>query len=164
MNSIVSLSREYRNGREKIQKLAELGRNLTNQMREVQHQQRVLEQEMKDIKTVIDFCVETGESPTQAKLQHTLSQMKEHLPYTSTARDDYSSFFLTPSAYTTGYGAITNPGHITLTATNSSTHGLSGAAGVVGAQASQGSLLGSLGASGSGGSTQTQSPHTQLTV
>jgi len=151
MKSLSQMIRQYRQGQTQLQRYNTRIEKLQQKINEIRNHQNELQKEVQNTRTVIDFCIETGQSPVEAKLRNTLAQMENE---TYKSRDSYDA-----SGYTTltsvGLGAYTINGTIgsTLSQTGSYIHGASG---IIGTNHNNGILNpGNISVAGAAGSTYT---------
>lgn len=95
MSSLVQIIRQYQKLHKKQQKLLDKKRKLMDKVRLLDSERTTMMSELKEIKTVIDFCVQSGCSPTEAKLRHTLAEMSDLMDVNRYFEQDYSSQFYT---------------------------------------------------------------------
>ena len=124
MKSLSQMIRQYRQGRTQLQRYDAKIARLQQKIHEIRNHQTELQQEVQNTRTVIDFCIETGQSPVAAKLSHTLGQMESSLYSTLTnlSSNNIGSYVTIGNGNLTGslstYSSIGN-------ASNSRNYGLS---------------------------------------
>ena len=82
MKSLSQMIRQYRQGQTQLQRYNTRIEKLQQKINEIRNHQNELQKEVQNTRTVIDFCIETGQSPVEAKLRNTC------LLYTSDAADE----------------------------------------------------------------------------
>lgn len=75
MNTLSQLSRTYRNLCKQVQQADARIHKAKAHVHELGRDRQLIIQELEQLRTLMDYCVITGENPTQAKLSHTLDQM-----------------------------------------------------------------------------------------
>jgi hypothetical protein len=92
--TLSQLTTQYRQGRQAVKRLDAKIEKLREAAAELRTQQDALREELQESRIVIDFCIETGLSPVEAKLKYSLKEMQ--------------SFISQESYYS---GTIKDPGH-----------------------------------------------------
>ena len=102
VTTLKSLTREYRADKKKLENISKKINSLQMQITTIKNSASDISKEAQNKKVLIDFCIETGLSPIEAKLSYTLDEMKNEITHL------YFSNYMT-SDYTTGAtGAIGN--------------------------------------------------------
>jgi hypothetical protein len=93
MNTISQLARTYRNMCKQVQLADERIKKAKAHVAELSKERFAIMQELEHMRLLMDYCVITGENPTQAKLSHTLDQMShvvsEHRRHMRVENDFY---------------------------------------------------------------------------
>lgn len=79
MRTLNDLSKKYRSEKAALQKLLAQRGKLAEQQQKLQERERELRRGITNLKTLIDFCIETGESPVEAQLKNTPGEISEHM-------------------------------------------------------------------------------------
>jgi hypothetical protein len=79
MKTLGELTKKYRSHKSHIKKLAQQREKLMNQVQSLSDRMREGEKSIHSLKTLIDFCVETGQSPVEAQLKNTPSEIADHV-------------------------------------------------------------------------------------
>ena len=77
MSTVNQLSRQYRKLCKKTQTIDKQIQKLSQTGKVLRDARRACVQEIETTKLLIDYCVITGESPTQAQLSHTTDQIRQ---------------------------------------------------------------------------------------
>jgi len=88
MRTLNDLSKKYRSEKTALRKLLAQRSKLAEQQQKLQERERELRRGITNLKTLIDFCIETGESPVEAQLKNTPNQISEHM--NQVTMDSYS--------------------------------------------------------------------------
>lgn len=75
MNTLTQMARTYRNMCKQVQRTDAHIRKAKARVHELSHARNQTVQELDHLRTLMEYCVVTGEEPTQAKLSHTVEQM-----------------------------------------------------------------------------------------
>lgn len=94
MKTILDLSKQYRREKASLKKLADKKAVLAQQIQSLQDQERSVRKTLNSLKTLIDFCIETGQSPVEAQLKNTPDEILSHMNQLTI--DEYS---LTDTVY-----------------------------------------------------------------
>jgi hypothetical protein len=94
MKTLGELTKKYRNEKARLTKLHQQRENLMTQVQALSDQMREGEKSLRTLKTLIDFCVETGQSPVEAQLKNTPDEIADHV---------YSTGMLNLSGVEKGY-------------------------------------------------------------
>ena len=105
MRTLNDLSKKYRSEKTALKKLLAQRSKLAEQQQKLQERERELRRGLTNLKTLIDFCIETGESPVEAQLKNTPNEISEHM--NKVTMDSYSG---TDSIYLAQGLNITNSG------------------------------------------------------
>ena len=92
MTSVTSLIRQYQKIQKQYAKLNTRKQKLQEQVQRLAEEQSHVASDLKDVKTLIDFCIEANTSPTQAKLSHSLSEMQTILDNSRVYGSQYGQF------------------------------------------------------------------------
>jgi regulator of replication initiation timing len=102
MNTISQLARNYRKLCKQVRQADDRIQKAKSHVHELVKARHHITQELEQLKTVLDYCVISGDNPTQAQLSHTLEQMNhaihEHRRHVR-AESDY--------IYTSNLGNVT---------------------------------------------------------
>lgn len=99
MNTLKQMARTYRNMCKQVQRQDAQIREAKTKLHALGQARNQTIQELEYLKTLMDYCVITGEQPTQAKLSHTGEQMNVHInEHRRHMRMD--DFYYTPSGST----------------------------------------------------------------
>jgi hypothetical protein len=75
MNTLTQMARTYRSMCKQVKSTDSQIRKVRAQLNELGKCRNRIIQDMEQLRTLMDYCVITGEEPTQAKLTHTVEQM-----------------------------------------------------------------------------------------
>jgi hypothetical protein len=123
MNTLTQMARTYRSMCKQVKRTDAQIRKVKAQLNELGKQRNKVIQDLEQLKTLIEYCVITGEDPTKAKLSHTVEQM--HITINEHRRHTRMEDFY----YTTGGSTVT-----TSTSTINSTISPTSLSSLVGAQ------------------------------
>jgi hypothetical protein len=134
MSTFSQLTRSYRQNKRAVAKVQQQIQALQEKMKELRTHENDLKKDLRLTKSLIDYCVETGESPVEAQLKRTPYEIVDYVQQTDLERtyghDLFSSTqpgFITSSSMintginTSGLGTISlNPftGSTTVSSSN----------------------------------------------
>lgn len=89
--TLSQLTTQYRQGRQAVKRLDAKIEKLREAAAELRTQQDAIREELQESRIIIDFCIETGLSPVEAKLKHSLKEMQSFISqesyYSRTIKD-----------------------------------------------------------------------------
>lgn len=117
MKTLHQLAKKYRKQIDHKSKIQEQITSLREQERVLQDQVYTITKDMEFTKTLIDYCVLTGESPTEALLKNTREQIRNTL--------DHASGWVSINTNTLGSLTVSNNSvtGVTITGANITSHG-----------------------------------------
>ena len=80
-DSLKSLMREYRTEKKQLETLSRKVDSLQQQIAAIKSQASSITNDIQDKKVLIDFCIETGISPVEAKLSYSLDEMRHKIQH-----------------------------------------------------------------------------------
>ena len=110
-DSLKSLMREYRTEKKQLETLSRKVDALQQQIAAIKTRASSITSDIQDKKVLIDFCIETGMTPVEAKLSYSLDEMRhkiQHLYFSNYV--DYSAHGATGASGAMGTISISNGG------------------------------------------------------
>lgn len=110
-DSLKSLMREYRTEKKQLEDLSRKVDALQQQIVSIKSRATSITSDIQDKKVLIDFCIETGMTPVEAKLSYSLDEMRhkiQHLYFSNYI--DYGAQGATGASGAMGAISITNSG------------------------------------------------------
>jgi hypothetical protein len=77
MKNLDTLIKQYRSNKKQQSLLNKKILNLQNKINDIRENVNIANTEAEELKTMIDFCIETGMEPTEAKLAYSINEMKQ---------------------------------------------------------------------------------------
>lgn len=110
MNTLKQIARTYRNLCKQVQQSDAHIRKARAHVHDLTHKRNQTIQELAQLRTIMEYCVITGQEPTQAKLSHTQEQMqdviKEHRRHMGMDDFYYTNSGSTVTISTTGLSSL----------------------------------------------------------
>lgn len=126
LEQLANTIEEYQQLRKSIAEMDQQFRELRAQASDLEARKRAMAKQAREIRALIDYCVETGEDPVAAKLSHTVDQMQNAV---DSSKVDYtgssislSDVLVTPNHWTTSVISHVNSTTNSLIPTNSGLH------------------------------------------
>jgi len=86
MNTFAQLARTYRQNKKAVTKVQKQMQTLQEKMKVLRARENDLKKDLRLTKSLIDYCVETGESPVEAQLKRTPAEIVDYVQQTDLER------------------------------------------------------------------------------